>query len=47
VLPELLSEEGDWVKLVNPQGRFVAVGTVAERFGDRGVGVVQPRIVFA
>ena len=46
VVPELPSEEGDWVKLVNPHGRFVAVGTVTERFGDRGVGVVQPRIVF-
>jgi tRNA pseudouridine55 synthase len=46
VLSELGSDEGDWVKLINPQRRFIAVGTVRERFGDRGVGVVQPRIVF-
>jgi tRNA pseudouridine55 synthase len=46
VLSELQAEEGDWVKLLNPQRRFIAVGTVTERIGDRGVGVVQPRIVF-
>jgi tRNA pseudouridine55 synthase len=46
VLAELAAEEGDWVKLVNPQRRFIAVGTVTERFGDRRMGVVQPKIVF-
>jgi tRNA pseudouridine55 synthase len=46
VLSELDAQEGDWVKVVNQQRRFIAVGTVTERFGDRGVGVVQPRIVF-
>ncbi|HUP21971.1 MAG TPA: tRNA pseudouridine(55) synthase TruB [Thermoanaerobaculia bacterium] len=47
VLSELAADEGDWVKLVNQQRRFIAVGTVTERFGDRGVGVIQPRIVFS
>jgi len=39
-------EEGDWVRVVNGQSRLVAVGTVIERVGERGLGVVQPRIVF-
>jgi tRNA pseudouridine55 synthase len=46
VVAALQAQEGDWVKLVNQHRRFIAVGTVTERFGDRGVGVVQPRIVF-
>jgi len=40
-------EAGDWVKLVNRRGQLIAVGTVAERIGRGGVGVVQPRIVFS
>ncbi len=39
-------EAGDWVKLVNQRRQFLAVGTVVERFGSTGGGVVQPRIVF-
>ncbi len=38
--------EGDWVKLVSPTNRLIAVGSVTERIGDSGVGVIQPRIVF-
>lgn len=38
--------EGDWIKLVNQRREFIAVGTVIERIGDRGVGVVQPKVVF-
>jgi tRNA pseudouridine55 synthase len=40
------SEEGDWIKLVNRRRQLIAVGSVIERIGDGGVGVVQPRIVF-
>jgi len=40
-------EEGDWVRLVSRRGRLIAVGTIAERIGERGVGIVQPRVVFA
>jgi tRNA pseudouridine55 synthase len=40
------SSEGDWVKLVNRKHQVIAVGTVIERIGEGGVGVVQPRIVF-
>ena len=40
------AEEGDWVQLVDNRGRFLAVGAVAERIGDRGLAVVQPKIVF-
>ncbi|HVS12748.1 MAG TPA: tRNA pseudouridine(55) synthase TruB [Thermoanaerobaculia bacterium] len=46
LLHHLEADEGDWIKLVNPRRRFIAVGTVVERIGERGVGVVQPRIVF-
>jgi hypothetical protein len=44
---DLGGEEGDWVRLVDRRHKTLAVGTVAERIGERGVGVVQPRIVFA
>ena len=47
LLRDLAGEEGDWVKLVNRRNEFIAVGTVVERIGGGGVGVVQPRIVFA
>lgn len=43
---DLDAEAGDWVRLVSRRGRLVAVGTIAERIGQAGVGVVQPRIVF-
>jgi len=46
LLRELPGEEGDWVKLVNRRHRFIAVGTVVERIGSSGVGIVQPRVVF-
>ena len=39
-------QEGDWIKLVNQSHRMIAVGSVVERIGERGVGVVRPRIVF-
>jgi tRNA pseudouridine55 synthase len=43
---ELAGEEGDWVKLVNRRHEMIAVGTVVERIGNAGVGIVQPRVVF-
>jgi tRNA pseudouridine55 synthase len=43
---ELGGEEGDWVKLINRRREFIAVGTVVERIGSAGVGVVQPKVVF-
>jgi tRNA pseudouridine55 synthase len=43
---ELQGDEGDWVKLVNRRRKFVAVGTIVERIGTGGVGIVQPRVVF-
>jgi len=43
---ELAGEEGDWVKLMNLRGELIAVGTVVERIGTAGVGIVQPRVVF-
>jgi tRNA pseudouridine55 synthase len=43
---ELAGEEGDWIKLVNRRRQFIAVGTVVERIGSGGVGIVQPRVVF-
>lgn len=46
LLRELDGDEGDWVKLVNQRQEFIAVGTVVERIGAAGVGIVQPRIVF-
>ncbi len=39
-------EEGDWVKVINRQSQLIAVGSVIERIGQGGVGVIQPRIVF-
>ena len=43
---ELAGEEGDWVKLVNRRREFIAVGTIVERIGNAGVGIVQPKVVF-
>ena len=44
--PGIDAGEGDWVQLTDGRGRFLAVATVAERIGDRGLAVVQPKIVF-
>jgi len=46
LLRDLDGGEGDWIKLVNRRQELIAVGTVVERIGRAGVGVVQPRIVF-
>ena len=43
---ELAGDEGDWVKVSNLRHEFIAVGTIVERIGTAGVGVVQPRVVF-
>lgn len=43
---ELDGEEGDWVRVTNRQGELIAVGTIVERIGDRGVGLIQPKVVF-
>lgn len=43
---DLEGEEGDWIKLMNRREELIAVGTVVERIGERGVGIVQPRVVF-
>ena len=43
---ELAGEEGDWVKLINRRREFIAVGTVVERIGTAGIGIVQPKVVF-
>jgi tRNA pseudouridine55 synthase len=43
---ELTGGEGDWVKLVNRRRQFIAIGTVVEKIGSAGVGVVQPKVVF-
>ena len=46
LIRDTTSEEGDWIKLVNRRRQLIAVGSVVERIGSGGVGVVQPRIVF-
>jgi tRNA pseudouridine55 synthase len=46
LLRDLAGEEGDWVKLMNRRHELIAVGTVVERIGGGGVGLVQPKIVF-
>jgi tRNA pseudouridine55 synthase len=38
--------EGDWIKVVDQRRKFIAVGSVVERIGDSGAGVVQPKVVF-
>ena len=47
LLPALEGAPGDWVRMANRRGKFIAVGTVAEVIGERNLAVVQPRIVFA
>ena len=44
--PGIEAGEGDWVQLTDGRGRFLAVAMVSERIGDRGLAVVQPKIVF-
>lgn len=44
--PGVEAGEGDWVQLTDGRGRFLAVAMVSERIGDRGLAVVQPKIVF-
>lgn len=44
---DLEGEEGDWIKLVNRRDQLIAVGTVVEKIGERGVGIIQPRVVFS
>ena len=43
---QLAGEEGDWIQLKNRRGQFIAVGTISERIGQAGVGIVQPKVVF-
>jgi tRNA pseudouridine55 synthase len=43
---DLGGDEGDWVKLVNRRHQFIAIGTIIEKIGNAGVGVVQPKVVF-
>jgi len=43
---DLGGEEGDWIQLMNRREQLVAIGTVVERIGERGVGIIQPRVVF-
>lgn len=43
---ELAGDEGDWVKVINRRYELIAVGTIVERIGSAGVGIVQPRVVF-
>jgi len=43
---ELAGEEGDWVKLINRRRELIADGTVVERIGTAGVGIVQTKVVF-
>ena len=43
---DLDAQEGDWIKVLNPRRRFIAVGSVVECIGTRGVAVVQPKVVF-
>jgi tRNA pseudouridine55 synthase len=46
LMRDLNCEEGDWVKLLNRRQEFIAIGTVVERIGTAGVGLVQPKVVF-
>lgn len=46
LIRDLASGEGDWLKVVNQRRQLIAVGSVVERIGTGGVGVVQPKVVF-
>lgn len=39
------SSEGDWIKVDNRRGEFLAVASIVEQIGAE-IGVLQPRIVF-
>jgi tRNA pseudouridine55 synthase len=43
---DLEGREGDWIKVLNPNQRMIAVGTIVERIGGGNVGVLQPKVVF-
>ncbi len=43
---DLEGQEGDWIQVLDQRRRFIAVGSVVERIGTRGVGVIQPKVVF-
>ncbi len=43
---ELAGDEGDWVELRNRRQQLVAVGTIIERIGSGGTGIIQPKVVF-
>jgi tRNA pseudouridine55 synthase len=43
---EIEGEEGDWIELRNRRSQLVAVGTIVERIGSGGTGIVQPKVVF-
>jgi tRNA pseudouridine55 synthase len=43
---DLVGQEGDWVKLLNRRRQFIAVGTIIEKIGASGTGLVQPKVVF-
>lgn len=46
LIRDLAGSEGDWLKVRNQRREFIAVGSVVERIGAGGVGVVQPKVVF-
>jgi tRNA pseudouridine55 synthase len=46
LIRDLESREGDWLKVRNQRREFIAVGSVVERIGSGGVGVIQPKVVF-
>jgi tRNA pseudouridine55 synthase len=43
---DLEGDEGDWIKIMNRRDELIAVGAVTETIGERGVGIVQPKVVF-
>lgn len=43
---DLEGDEGDWIKIMNRREELIAVGAVIETIGERGVGIVQPKVVF-
>lgn len=43
---DLDGDEGDWIKIMNRRDELIAVGAVTETIGERGVGIVQPKVVF-
>ncbi len=43
---DLEGDEGDWIQIMNRRDELIAVGAVTETIGERGVGIVQPKVVF-